>query len=128
MSRRHRAQGPQWGPSTPQDPGPPPQGPPPASPYRVQSSPPPRTRRRVFPWVFLAVQVLFLVWVITGAVSGSETPAGCRGLTGDDLTLCEDAGDAGTVVGAGLVIALWAATDIILGFTYLVFRLARRRT
>ncbi len=55
-------------------------------------------------------------------------PAGCRGLTGGDLTLCVDADDAGTAIGVGLVVALWAATDIILGFTYLVFRLARRRT
>lgn len=131
MSRSHRARGPQWGPSTPQDAGPPPNGwpaPPAASSYRAQSTPPPRKRRRAFLWVFLAVQVLFLCWVITGAASGSGTPAGCRGLTGDDLTLCEDADDTGTAIGVGLVIALWAAADIILGLTYLVFRLARRRT
>ncbi|MFD5007191.1 hypothetical protein ACFWMV_30355 [Streptomyces mutabilis] len=41
--------------------------------------------------------------------------------------MCEDAGDVGTTLGVGLIIALWAAVDIILGFTYVVFRLARRR-
>ncbi|MFD5588301.1 hypothetical protein ACFWII_31425 [Streptomyces sp. NPDC127063] len=70
---------------------------------------------------------MFLVWVITGATSGSGTPEDCRGLTGDDLRLCEDAGDAGTAIGVGLVIALWAAVDVILGFTYVVYRLASRR-
>ncbi|WP_217245335.1 hypothetical protein [Streptomyces sp. AC602_WCS936] len=135
MSRRHRAREPQWGPSAPQASGPPPNdwlapppGPPPESPYRAQTGPPPKKRHRVFPWVFLAVQILFLIWVITGAASGSGTPAQCRGRTGDALELCEDASDVGTAIGVWLVIVLWAATDIILGFTYLVFRLARRRT
>ncbi|MEU3896409.1 hypothetical protein [Streptomyces sp. NPDC045251] len=41
--------------------------------------------------------------------------------------MCEDASDAGTAIGVGLVIALWAAVDVILGLTYIVFRLARRR-
>lgn len=134
MSRRHRAREPRWGPSAPQEPGPPqsgwpapPPGSPPASPSLPQTSHPPRKRRRVFPWVFLAVQILFLIWVITGAASGSGTPAECRGRTGDALELCEDASDVGTAIGVGLMIALWAAVDIILGLAYIVFRLARRR-
>ena len=135
MSRRRRAGEPRWGPSAPQDPRPPredrpvpPAGSPPGSPYQVQPGAAPKKRRRVFLWVFLAVQVLFLIWVISGAASGSGTPAECRGRTGDDLALCEDAGDVGTTIGVGLVIALWAAADIILGITYFVFRLAGRRT
>jgi hypothetical protein len=89
--------------------------------------PGPRKRRRLFLWFFLAVQVLFVIWVVMGAMSGSGTPHECRGLTGSDLKLCEDAGDTGTAIGVGLVIALWAAVDAILGFTYLVHRLATRR-
>jgi hypothetical protein len=71
---------------------------------------------------------VFLLWVIFGAASGSGTPEECRGLTGDNLKLCEDANDAGTAIGVGLIIGLWAAVDIILGFTYVVYRLASRRT
>ncbi|MFG2127615.1 hypothetical protein ACGFNV_07420 [Streptomyces sp. NPDC048751] len=92
------------------------------------TTPQPKKRRRVFLWLFLAVQIAFLIWVITGAASGSGTPEDCRGLTGDDLKLCEDAGDVGTTIGVGLIIGLWAAVDVILGFTYVVYRLATRRT
>ncbi|WP_432158935.1 hypothetical protein [Streptomyces sp. bgisy153] len=88
---------------------------------------PPRKRRRVFFWVFLAVQILFLIWVITGAASGSGTPEDCKGLTGDQLELCNDASDVGTTIGVGLIIGLWVAADFILGLTYLVYRLATRQ-
>ncbi|MCX5423676.1 hypothetical protein [Streptomyces sp. NBC_00078] len=48
--------------------------------------------------------------------------------TTSHLKLCEDAGGAGTTIGVGLIIGLWAAVDAILGFTYVVYRLATRRT
>jgi hypothetical protein len=66
--------------------------------------------------------------VISGAASGGGTPEECRGLTGDNLELCKDANDVGTAIGVGLIISLWAAVDIILGFTYVVYRLASRRS
>ncbi|MEU0068540.1 hypothetical protein ABZ027_03040 [Streptomyces sp. NPDC006332] len=136
MGRQHRAQEPQsWGPRSPQGSEPPPdarsapqQGPPPNSSYQGGTTPPPKKRRRVFLWLFLALQIAFLIWVIAGAASGSGTPAECRGRTGDALKLCEDASDVGTTIGVGLIIALWAAVDVILGFTYVVYRLATRRT
>ncbi|WP_405526407.1 OPT/YSL family transporter [Streptomyces canus] len=135
MDDQHRAQKPQsWGPRKSQGSAPPnawsapPQGPAPESPYQGETPPRPKKRRRVFLWIFLAVQILFLIWVITGAASGSGTPEECRGLTGDDLKLCEDANDAGTAIGVGLIIGLWAAVDVILGFTYVVYRLATRRS
>ncbi|WP_329338710.1 hypothetical protein OG252_24550 [Streptomyces sp. NBC_01352] len=136
MGRRNRAQEPQaWGPrnSTGSPPLPaawsaPTQGPPPSSPDQGGTIPPPKKRRRVFLWFFLAIQILFLIWVITGATSGSGTSEECRGLTGDALKLCEDAGDVGTTIGVGLIIGLWVAVDVILGFTYLIYRLATRRT
>ncbi|MFJ9666350.1 hypothetical protein ACIRPP_17315 [Streptomyces sp. NPDC101219] len=135
MDEGHRAHEPQWGPrAAPRNsagaaagrPVPPP-GPVPDSRYGDGSRPPQGKRRRVFLWVFLAVQILFLVWVIWGASTASGTPEACRGRTGDDLRLCNDASDVGTTIGVGLVIALWAAVDVILGFTYLVYRLASRR-
>ncbi|MBA5221509.1 hypothetical protein [Streptomyces griseoaurantiacus] len=135
MGRKHRTQEPQpWGPGEPQgsaqppgDWSTPPPDPPTNSPYQGGAYRP-KKRRRVFLWIFLVIQILFLIWVITGAASGSGTPKDCRGLTGDNLKLCEDAGDVGTTIGVGLIIGLWAAVDVILGFSYVVYRLATRRT
>ncbi|MFF3333721.1 hypothetical protein ACFYWX_29935 [Streptomyces sp. NPDC002888] len=135
MGRQHRVQGPQsWDPrnrqgsASPPDAWPAPPQEPPSSPRQGATTPQPKKRRRVFLWLFLAVQIVFLIWVITGAASGSGTPEECRGMTGDDLKLCEDAGDVGTTIGVGLIVGLWAAVDVILGFTYVVYRLATRRT
>ena len=89
--------------------------------YQQPPALPPKKRRRVFMWFFLAVQVLFLIWVIAGAASAGG--ADCGSL---DAKTCSDASNAGTAIGVVLVIVLWAVVDIILGITYLVVRLARR--
>ncbi|MEU0702866.1 hypothetical protein ACFY9H_31805 [Streptomyces bacillaris] len=83
---------------------------------------PPR-KRRVFLWVFLGIQLLFLIWMITGIASGSGAPEDCGSL---DQEACNDAENAGTAIGVGLIIVLWAVVDVILGITYAVYRLARR--
>lgn len=136
MSKKNRAPEPQsWGPRTPQGAAPPPgtwpeppQGSPSTQPPgQGSTAPPPRKRHRVFLWVFLAVQLLFLAWVIVGATGASGTPEECRGLTGDDLDLCNDANDVGTTIGVGLVIGLWVAADFILALTYVIYRLASRQ-
>ncbi|MGC0205101.1 MULTISPECIES: hypothetical protein [Streptomyces] len=72
------------------------------------------------------MQILFLIWVITGAATSSGTPEECRGLTGDNLELCEDANDLGTTIGVGLIVAFWVAADFILALTYAIYRLASR--
>ncbi|MFI6087666.1 hypothetical protein [Streptomyces sp. NPDC051218] len=84
---------------------------------------PGRKRSRWFMWAFLAVQLLFLLWVIFGAGSSSGAPDDCGTL---DAQTCNDAETAGTAIGVGLVIFLWALVDIILGISYAVVRLARR--
>ncbi|GAB7103250.1 hypothetical protein JCM4814A_15640 [Streptomyces phaeofaciens JCM 4814] len=84
-------------------------------------------RRRVFLWLFLAVQILFLIWVIAGIASGSDDGGSCEGLTGDSLELCRDAGDLGTTIGVGLIVGFWVAADFILGLTYVIYRLATRQ-
>ncbi|MFC5634158.1 hypothetical protein [Streptomyces bullii] len=71
---------------------------------------------------------MFLIWIIGGAVSAGGTPEGCRGLTGDDLELCEDARTVGTTIGVGFVVAFWVATDFILALTYLIYRLTSRQS
>ncbi|MGV9497685.1 hypothetical protein ACWDQ0_05380 [Streptomyces sp. NPDC003642] len=72
------------------------------------------------------MQILFLIWVIAAAATSSGTPEECRGLTGDNLELCEDANDLGTTIGVGLIVAFWVAADFILALTYAIYRLASR--
>lgn len=114
---------PAWGPSTPAEPQDP------SASYAHQAVPErdPKKRRRIFFWFFLAVQVLFVIWLITGISSSGTNADGCAGLTGDSLRLCEDGSDAGTAIGVGLIIGIWVAVDFMLAVTYAVYRLARRQ-
>lgn len=79
--------------------------------------PTPRRRRRWFPWAFLALQVFFLIMVIVGAHSGASTHC-----TAD----CHNAHEVGTTIGTGVLIALWAFVDVILGVSYAVYRSLNR--
>lgn len=83
----------------------------------------PGKKRRVFLWVFLAVQALFLVWIIAGVGSILET-SDCGGLSAAD---CEAVQANGAGLGVLIVIVLWMAVDVILGISYLVYRLAPRK-
>lgn len=78
----------------------------------------PKTRK--FTWFILAVNVLFLVWIIAGISSSATTPAVC------DASLTQEACDAargiGTTLGVGLIIAFWAFADFILLVLWLVTR------
>lgn len=103
----------------------------------------PRRKRRIFLWVFLAIQVIFLVLVIV-QLSGNTSPAhsqvaaGClhgnwQGLFSSQADCLKhyrvglaDAGNLGKGIGAGLIIGLWVAVDVILGVSYLIYRLAHR--
>lgn len=117
--------------------GPPPQGYPGAQPA------PRKKRRRVFLWVFLAIQVIFVIWIIAGAATKTgptqaqiaqgcyhhawyplfKSQADCVTHFGGALN---DAGNAGKAIGVGLVIVFWMVVDVILGVTYGVYRLATR--
>jgi len=86
---------------------PPTQQPPPYGPGSYMSivrvrghRPPPRKRNRVFLWVFLAIQVIFLGWVIYAGVSAPQS-------------------------GIGIQMGLWAVTDVILVVIYLICQLPR---
>ncbi len=81
----------------------------------------PKKKRRIFPWIFLAVQVVFLIWIITG-ISGAANsiPASC--VNQADVDLCTSASQAGAGIGFFLIVGLWVAVDFILGVGYLIFR------
>ena len=86
---------------------PPTQQPPPYGPGSYMSivrgrghRPPMRKRNRVFLWVFLAIQVIFLGWVIYAGVSAPQN-------------------------GLGIQIGLWVLTDVITVAIYLICQLPR---
>jgi Protein of unknown function (DUF2510) len=96
----------------------------PTPPQHVQpSAAPPKKRPRIFMWVFLAIQALFLVWIIGGIASGSGTPKHCGSLS---QHACNTAANVGTGIGVALIVGLWIVVDFLLGVTYLIVRLARR--
>jgi hypothetical protein len=89
---------------------------------------PRKPRRRVFRWVFLSIQVLFLVWVIAGASSASSSAQKyCTHQTGLDMQTCLSAHHAGTAIGVGILIALWVAVDVILGITWAIIHFTRKQ-
>lgn len=109
----------------------------PATPAKV------RKPKRVFMWFFLAVQTLFIgLIVLYGTESTGPAAAqvhqGCdngawQGLFKSHADCMvhyaaglNGAGHAGQAIGIGLVIGLWVAADIILGFGRLIVVLARR--
>ena len=84
----------------------------------------PRKKKRVFMWTFLAIQALFLIWVITGLASTGSTPADTGGvLTQEEANTARDAGAA---IGIVMIVGFWALVDFILGLTWAVVKLARR--
>lgn len=86
-------------------------------------NPPRRKRRRVFMWFFLVIQLIFIIWIISAGVTAHSSTECSPGLTAQE---CADARGAGGAVAIGLIIALWAAADIILGITYAIVRWTRR--
>jgi len=88
--------------------------------------------RHLFLYFFLAVQLLFMLWLIVGVQGAPSIPAHCYDANGDvDIFKGDDCaaaagGQTGTAIGAGLVFGLWVGTDIILGITRIIVLLSRR--
>ena len=78
-----------------------------------------KKKRHIFRWVFLAIQVLFLIWIITGVSGNSDN---CAGKVGDALDACQAGTAVGTGIGVALIVAFWVAVDVVLGITYLIVR------
>ena len=114
-------------------------------PQYQQPAQPPRKKRRVFLWVFLAIQVLFIIWIITGAASNPSGPTaaqqaaqqcangGWQGLFKSQAD-CQvhyahalnEAATAGKGIGVALIVVVWIVVDFFLGLGYGIYRLASR--
>lgn len=79
---------------------------------------------RKLTWVFVIVQVLFVVWIIAGA---SEVAGSCEGLRGNERDACEAGTAIGATIGVGVIVFLWVLVDVILGITWLVTNRSRTR-
>jgi hypothetical protein len=159
---RHRAPPPpQQQPRQPYYPPPPGQPdyrqPPPGQPYYQQPEqqryyPPeasgqrraPKRKRRIFLWVFLAIQALFIIWLVVGLASVHTAPTAAQLAQGcynhkwyplfksqaDCVThyggALNAAGTAGKAIGAGLIVVFWVVVDFFLGLGYGIYKLASR--
>lgn len=103
----------------------------------------PKRKRRVFMWVFLAIQALFLLWIIIDAASGGPSTAAqvassCYHHAWWPLyssqadcvrtasKLYGDAGNVGKGLGIAALVAAWVIVDFLLAVTWFVVRLSRR--
>ncbi len=107
-----------------------PQGPQGSSPYQGQerqgepAAGKKKKKKRIFLWFFLAIQAIFIIWIITGINASSNDTSTCGSLS---AKACQDAHNAGAGIGVFLIIFLWVLVDIILGIGYGVYKLASRR-
>lgn len=106
-----------------------------------------RKKRRVFLWVFLAIQALFIIWIITGVAgtSHSGTDAHAQAVTwcadkanwqylyksqADCVThygnTLNGASDVGKSLGVAAIVIFWIVVDFFLGLGYGIYRLASR--
>lgn len=82
----------------------------------------PVRKRRVFLWFFMAVQVLFILWIAAGAGAGGSS---CQTLSAH---ACATAADVGHGVAIAVQVVAWVVIDVLLAVIYGVYRLARRPT
>ena len=121
----------------------PPQGYPPQRYYAPAAQPSPRKKRRVFMWVFFAIQALFIIWLVTGLISTGHTAPStgellkeCKQFADlykthaqcmrDQSQLDSDASGTGRGLGAALIVIIWIVVDFFLGLGYGIYRLATR--
>lgn len=84
---------------------------------------PRKKKKRIFLWFFMAVQVLFVVWIIAGASSSGGDATDCGSLS---QQACNDAEDIGTGLGVAVIVIFWMVVDFLLAVVYGIYRLAKR--
>lgn len=74
-------------------------------------------------WLFIALQLIFILWLVTGIASTSHHATGCEQLS---QHTCDSAYNAGRAIGAFLIVFLWVAVDVIIGVCVFIVRRTRR--
>ncbi len=67
------------------------------------------------------MQVLFIVWLVTGLASGSSPPCGSL-----DAQSCQNATNVGKGIGVAIIVIFWIVVDSLLALIYGIYRLAKR--
>jgi hypothetical protein len=65
-------------------------------------------KRRIFPWAFLALQLVFVAWIITGIVGAAQTDCGSL-----DVDTCNSAKTIGGGIGIVAILFVWVLVDVI---------------
>lgn len=98
----------------------------------------PWERRKIFLWFFLALQAVFIIWLIAGTATtggsiNATVVAQCHhqaagmGMTqAQCVSFLGGASKTGTALGAATVVIVWVVVDFLVGLTYGIYRLARR--
>lgn len=102
--------------------------------------------KKVFLYVFLGIQAIFIIWLITGMKSDNTAVTAtsaqvvnyCKGNGWQALyssyadcaknyaATLTAAGDVGKGMGASLVVIIWVVVDFLVGLTYGIYRLVKR--
>jgi hypothetical protein len=103
----------------------------------------PYKKRRIFLWVFLAIQAIFIIWLIAGSTTKTgPTTAQVAQFCGNNAwqgvftsyadcvkhgaTGLTAAGNIGKGLGLATIVIVWVVVDFLVGLTYGIYRLARR--
>ncbi len=79
---------------------------------------------RIFTYVILVVNLLFLIWIIAGASSDNDTSKkNCGSLS---VKTCNDAQNVGKGIGVTVIVILWVLVDIILLVLWLITNRKKR--
>jgi hypothetical protein len=122
-----------------------PPAPPQVSPGRRQARQAPRRKKRIFLWVFLAIQALFIIWIIAGLATKPGGPSVAQQVAQQcsnggwsplfksyaDCTkhygvALNDATNTGKGIGIAIIVAVWVVVDFFLGVGYGIYKLATR--
>ena len=97
----------------------------PAADYQPQPqmpAQPAKKKHHIFRWFFLALQALFILWIVTGA-NATKHGTNCGTLS---QTTCDQAAHVGGGIGIALIIIVWFIVDVVVLLARMAVLLSRR--
>jgi len=88
---------------------------------------PAKKKRRIFLWIFLAVQALFVLWMAVTVVTGVMMPDtyNCAGLD-EGYRACSTHAVEDAAFGVGGLLIILMIVDFLMGVPYALYRLSKR--